>query len=495
MRLSRVLGVIGRLLRVVCLGFIPPALLCLWDGYQGVEGEYAAAGHFGIALVVTWLAGTVLAHGFTPKQDFRRAEALGVVAGSWLVITIFASIPYLMAGLPWDDAFFESMSGLTATGATILQDFDAYGRGFFLWRSMTQWFGGLGVIALFVVVLPQLGIAGRQLFFAETSTAPSEVLGSRVRESARKLWFLYVTLTLALIAALMLGAGFPLYESVCHAFTTMSAGGFSPHAESIGGYNNPAAEWILIVFMLIAGVSFPLLWVGMTRNPFEIWKDGEFRFYLLAAMIGCSLLAFLLAPELPGEPEIRAGAFQAASLLSSTGYASTDYNLWDDSAKVVLIFVMLVGGCAGSAAGGPKAIRNLFTLKFVWREVTRSLHPRAVLPLRHKGHAVPDPIVRAVLNLILIYLMGYFLIGFLLTVLGEDMQTAFSAALACLGNIGPGLGDVGPMGNFSHFSPPEKVVLTLAMWIGRLEIVTVLALMHPDVLRRLRWRDDRGSVA
>ena len=495
MRLSRVLGVIGRLLRVVCLGFIPPALLCLWDGYQGVAGQYESAGHFGIAMVITWLAGTVLAHGFVPRPDVRRAEALGVVAGSWLVVCFFAAIPYLLSGLHWDDALFESMSGLTATGATILQDFDAYGRGFFLWRSMTQWFGGLGVIALFVVVLPQLGIAGRQLFFAETSTAPSEVVGSRVRESARRLWFLYVTLTLALIAALMLGADFPLYESVCHAFTTMSAGGFSPHAESIAGYNNPAAEWILVVFMLIAGVSFPLLWVGMTRNPLEIWKDGEFRFYLLGAMLGCGLLALVNAQGIPGEAEIRAGAFQAASLISSTGYASTDYNLWTEPAKAVLIFVMLIGGCAGSAAGGPKAIRNLFTLKFVWREITRSLHPRAVLPLRHKGHAVPDPIVRAVLNLILLYLLGYFVIGFSLTVLGEDLLTGFTAALACLGNIGPGLGDVGPMGNFSQFTPPEKVVLTFAMWIGRLEIVTVLALLHPDVLRRLRWRDDRSSVA
>ena len=495
MRLSRVLGVIGRLLRVVCLGFIPPALLCLWDGYQGVAGQYESAGHFGIALAITWLAGTIFAHGFVPRPDVRRAEALGVVAGSWLVISIFASIPYMLSGLHWDDALFESMSGFTTTGATILQDFDAYGRGFFLWRSMTQWFGGLGVIALFVVVLPQLGIAGRQLFFAETSTAPSEVVGSRVRESARRLWFLYVTLTLALIAALMLGAGFPLFESVCHALTTMSAGGFSPNGESIAGYSNPAAEWILVVFMLIAGTSFPLLWVGMTRNPLEIWKDGEFRFYLLAAALGCGMLAFLLAPSLPGEAEIRAGAFQAASLISSTGFASTDYSLWSDAAKAVLVFVMLVGGCAGSAAGGPKAIRNLFALKFVWREITRSLHPRAVLPLRHKGHAVPDPIVRAVLNLIFLYLIGHFVIGLSLTLMGEDLITAFTAALACLGNIGPGFEQIGPMNNFADFSTPEKLLLTFAMWLGRLEIVTVLALLHPDVLRRLRWRDDRGSVA
>lgn len=489
MRIARVLGVIGRLLRVFWIGFVPPMLLSLWDGWSGQEDEYLAAGHFALAGLITWAAGMLFARGFEPRPDFRRSEALAVVAGSWLVISAFSAIPYVLAGLSWDDALFESMSGFTTTGATILQDFDAYGRGFFLWRSMTQWFGGLGVIALFVVVLPQLGIAGRQLFFAETSTAPSEVVSSRVRESARRLWILYLSLTIALVSLLMLVADFPFYESVCHALTTVSAGGFSPNGASIAGYENPAAEWILVVFMLLAGTSFPLLWVGLTRNPLEIWKDGEFKFYLLMTGFGCAALAFLLAPAFPGEESWRAGAFQAASLVSSTGFASTDYNLWPDSSKAILILVMLVGGCAGSAAGGPKAIRNLFALKFVWREITRSLHPRAVLPLRHKGHAVADPIVRAVLNLVFLYLIGYFVVAFGLTLMGEDLLTSFSASLACMGNIGPGFEAVGPMGNFAGFSTPAKLLLTVAMWLGRLEIVTVLALLHPDVLRRLRWND------
>lgn len=339
MRIARVLGVIGRLLRVFCFGFVPPMLLSLWDGWNGQADEYLAAGHFAVAGLVTWTAGMLFARGFEPRPDFRRSEALGVVAGSWLVISVFAAIPYLLAG-----------------------------------------------------------------------------------------------------------------------------------------------------------TSFPLLWVGLTRNPLEIWKDGEFKFYLLVTGFGCAALAFLLAPAFPGEEAWRAGAFQAASLISSTGYASTDYNLWADSSKAILILVMLVGGCAGSAAGGPKAIRNLFALKFVWREITRSLHPRAVLPLRHKGHAVADPIVRAVLNLVFLYLIGYFVVAFSLTLMGEDLVTAFSASLACMGNIGPGFEAVGPMGNFAGFSTPAKLLLTVAMWLGRLEIVTVLALLHPDVLRRLRWNDQVRQV-
>jgi len=463
-------------------------LLALWDGFQGVAGQYEVAGHFAIALLATFIAGTTFALGFQTNPNFRRSEALAVVAGSWLVVSNFAAIPYFFAGLSYADAFFESMSGFTTTGATILQDFSQYGRSFFLWRSMTQWFGGLGVIALFVVVLPQLGIAGRQLLFAESSTAPNEVVSSRVRDSARKLWVLYVALTIALVAALMLGANFSIYDAVCHAFTTMSAGGFSPNGESIAGFQNPRAEWILVFFMLLAGTSFPLLWMGISRSPLEIIRDGEFRFYVLAALFISIALAVILAGGMPHEEELRLGAFQAASLISSTGFASTDYNLWSDSAKILLIIIMLVGGCAGSAAGGQKAIRNLFGLKFIWREITRALHPRAVLPLRHKGRAIPEPILRAVLTLIGLYLLLYLFFGTILVLMGAELVTGFTASLACLGNIGPGFNSVGPMGNFSEFHPFAKILLSVAMWLGRLEIVTVLALLHPDVWTRLQWR-------
>ncbi|NQU48959.1 MAG: TrkH family potassium uptake protein, partial [Planctomycetes bacterium] len=339
MRIAQVLGVIGKLLRVFCIGFLAPMLLALWDGFQGVAGQYEVAGHFAIALLATFIAGTTFALGFQTNPNFRRSEALAVVAGSWLVVSNFAAIPYFFAGLSYADAFFESMSGFTTTGATILQDFSQYGRSFFLWRSMTQWFGGLGVIALFVVVLPQLGIAGRQLLFAESSTAPNEVVSSRVRDSARKLWVLYVALTIALVAALMLGANFSIYDAVCHAFTTMSAGGFSPNGESIAGFQNPRAEWILVFFMLLAGTSFPLLWMGISRSPLEIIRDGEFRFYVLAALFISIALAVILAGGMPHEEELRLGAFQAASLISSTGFASTDYNLWSDSAKILLIII------------------------------------------------------------------------------------------------------------------------------------------------------------
>jgi len=398
-------------------------------------------------------------------------------------------VPYLFQGLSWDAALFESMSGLTTTGATILEDFSRYDRSFFLWRAMTQWFGGLGILALFVVVLPRLGIAGRQLFFAESSSAPGEGVSPQIRDSASKLWMLYVGLTL-LCTGLLVVAGMTPYEGLVHAFTTLAAGGFSPNGESILGYHNAAVEWILIPFMFLAGASFPLQLKVFTLQDWRgFWRDEEFLFYGFVTVAGGVACAALLTGGLPTLETLRDGLFQSASLISSTGFASRDYAQWSDAAHQVLIVVMIVGGCAGSAAGGPKAIRHLLVARHILREIKQVLHPRAVLPLRYKGRGVPDQVMRAVFTLAVLYVGGYFVFGAILTLLGTEPVTAFTASLACLGNVGPGLQEVGPMGNFAGFSPLARCVLTFAMWIGRLEILTVMALFHPHVWRSLRWTD------
>ena len=493
MRIAPVLGVIGRLLQVFCLAFLPPMALATWDYFYD-QTPLLDIAEFGGAMVLTWSSGWLLSRFFEKKPNFRRAEALAIVAGTWLVLAHFAAIPYLLSGLSYVDSFFESMSGLTTTGATILTDFDAHGRAFFLWRSMTQWFGGLGVIALFVVVLPQLGIAGRQIFFAEGSDVTTDVISPSVRESARRLWQLYCFLTLLEMGMLHLVGGMGLYDSCCHALTTMSAGGFSPNPESISGYANPTVEWIITGFMLLSGMSFPLIWIGFTRRPKEFLRDGEFRFYMLCIFAATGGLAFLLADGVPTMESIRIGMFQVTSLISGTGYASVDYARgegWTDGMRVLLLFVMLVGGCAGSAAGGPKAIRVLLSLKFMWRELTRVLHPRGVIPLRHRGRAIPDDAMRAILNLVLAFGALELVVGSVMVLFGSDMITGFTSALACIGNIGPGFEAVGPMENYAALHPMAKIILTLGMWMGRLELLTVLVLLHPDVLRNLRWRGRR----
>lgn len=480
MRIALVLGVVGQLLRRFSLAFVPPLLLALYDGELLLAGDFVVAG-----LACYSLAGLAGLR-FQRAPIFHRAEALAVVSLTWIAIAAFGAVPYVFAGLSLADAFFESMSGFTTTGATVFTDFSRYGRGLFLWRAMTQWFGGLGVIALFVVVLPRLGIAGRQLFFAEASGAPGEAISPQVRDGASRLWILYTALTTALVILLVV-AGMDIYDAVLNALTTIAAGGFSPNPSSIAGYHNPAIEWILVVFMLLSGTSFTLQYKVVTGQPLGFFRDGEFLFYSLSTIFASIAIATVLAGGLPGLDDLRTAAFQASSLISSTGFASEDYNLWPDSARALLVLVMLIGGCAGSAAGGPKVIRLLLMCKRIMLETTRVLHPRAVLPLRYKGRTIPDEIFRAVYVLVTLYMAGYFVFGLATVLLGTDLVTGFSAALACLGNVGPGFGPTGPMGSFAGLSDATKWLLSVAMWIGRLEIVTVLALLHPHVLTQLRW--------
>jgi len=500
-RLALVFGVIGHLLRRFAFAFLVPMALALWDVVSQHDPSTAEV-TFGVttwlspvayltAGAVTALLGAVMGHWFQAGPVFRRSEALAVVAGAWIGVAGCGAIPYLFAGLTPVNAFFESLSGFTTTGATILTDFSQYDRAFYLWRGMTQWFGGLGVIALFVVVLPRLGIAGRQIFFAEASAAAGEAVSPQVRESARRLWILYVGLT-AIQAIALVVTGLTLYDAVVHAFTTMSAGGFSPHPQSIEGYTNPAAEWVFILFMVLSGTSFTLQYRAFTGRPVAFLRDREFMTYFGVMLLFALATGALLVGGVPSLDSLRTGTFQVASLMSSTGYASADFNLWDDALKTVLVLAMVVGGCAGSACGGPKVIRYILSAQWLGRELTQVLHPRAVIPIRYGRITVPMDVMRAVTTLVFLFIIGYAAVGATLVIMEPhlDMVTGFSAALACLGNIGPAFGPAGPMGSYDGFSDAGKLLLAFSMWLGRLEIVTVIALFHPHVWRHYRWRGD-----
>jgi len=504
-RVGIVLNICGGLLRPFCIAFAFPTLIALRDGlfdrdwnFRVNDVELLEARNFIITLAAALMFGMVFGRRQERPRVFRRAEALGVVTLTWVLIAFFGGLPYVLGGMGWVNALFESVSGFTTTGATILTDFESKSRAFFLWRAMTQWFGGLGVIALFVVVLPRLGIAGRQIFFAEGSSAPGEAVSPSVRQSSRKLWILYVALT-AVMAVLLMTTGMTTYEGIVHSLTTLAAGGFSPNGSSIMGYANPAAEWVFIPFMFLAGASYPLLFVALTRRPLALLRDGEFRQYFLMSAAFIAVIAALLAGGMPGEEELRQSAFQVTSLISSAGFASLDYEAdWSAGIKALLIAVMILGGCAGSAAGGAKQVRFLLVFRFLHRELKRVLHPRAVLPLRHNGEAVSDRVMWSVFTLVLLYLMGYVVVAVPIALLlpteagsvvtAEHLSTAFSASVACLSNVGPAFGFAGPMGSFDGFTDASKLILTGAMLIGRLEIVTVLALFHPDVWRHVSGR-------
>lgn len=488
MRIPVIAAVIGELLLYFSAAFGPPLVLAIGDG------NYHTAQGFALAMGVTLTAGTAAHAAFRRYRNLRlyRIEALSIVALTWLTLGLIGAIPYCFAGLSFVDALFETISGLTTTGATILVDFTAYDRAFYLWRAMTQWFGGLGVIALFVVVLPRLGIAGRQLFFAEASDASSDGPRPQVRQASGRLWLLYSSLTALCVAVLML-CGMDGYHAVCHAFTTLAAGGFSPNGLSIAGYESAAVEWVLIVFMLVAGTSFPLLYRTFTGEARAPLRDAEFKVYYAVAIGGGLLVAWSFSGGL-GIDAIRTGLFQSASLISSTGFASADFNLWDDRSKALLIGIMLVGGCAGSAAGGPKVVRLLIFGKYIAQTITRTIHPDAILPYKWQGRVMSGRVMRSIIALVVLYFVGYVVIGILVVVQGVDLETGFVASLACLANIGPAFGVAGPMGTYASFSDGVKLVLTFAMWIGRLEIVTVLVLFHPDFWRNIRWRDRRTAT-
>ena len=510
MRIGLVFGVVGLILRPFALAFVPPMLIALRDGMFDAEwnlawnqSELHEAIRFAITGLTTFVVGTVLARFFRRNTSFRRAEALLVVTMTWVVIGGVAAVPYLLNGFAPEDAYFESISGLTTTGATILAgDMWEQSRAFFLWRAMTQWFGGLGVIALFVVVLPRLGIAGRQIFFAESSSAPSESVVPSVRRSASKLWIFYTGLTLLMAAILTWtfrdsthgdgGAELGVYDAVIHSLTTLCAGGFSNNDSSIMGITNSASsEWVFTAFMFLAGASYPLMLVAATRSPLALLRDGEFRLYTLVTVVATAAITLMLffgqhdvrpfperVPDHDLLDSLRLAAFQVASLISSAGFASDDFEFWGPMAKAALVMVMILGGCAGSAAGGAKEVRFLLVFKFIRREFIRALHPRAVIPIRYGGEAVSDRVMRAIFLLVLLYGLGYGVFAVPVIVLSPDvsLEEGFSAAIACLSNVGPAFGQAGPMGTYQEFSAISKVVLTFAMLIGRLEIVTVLAL-------------------
>jgi trk system potassium uptake protein TrkH len=484
MRLPAVIHLIGIILRMFGAAFLAPT------GVAWIYGERLDALYFLIGGVIT----TVVGHAMTralrrAAEDLKRVEGLATVAGAWVLVAFSAAIPYVFAGMGPIDALFESMSGLTTTGATVIRDFTQFGRGIFFWRSLTQWFGGMGVIALFVAILPRLGIGGRQLFFAEAPGPTDEKLTPQIRKTAAALWTVYAGLTLAQIISLV-AVGMPLYDSVCHAFTTLAAGGFSPHPLSIAGYRNPAAEWVITLFMFAAGANFALHYRALRGELGVFRRDEEFRAYLGIVLVAAAGLALFLGPQAGSVLDrVRLATFQVVSILTTTGYASIDFELWNPQAKMVLLVVMFIGGCAGSASGGPKVVRQVLIARYTLHELRRTLHPRGVLPVKLGGRVVPDDVMRSVLVFFLFYLLMFAVCTMIVVGLGADILTGITATIATLGNIGPGFGAVGPMGHYADLHPISKIVLTAAMWIGRLEVLTVLALLRPEV-----WRTARVSA-
>ncbi len=412
----------------------------------------------------------------------KRTEGLLIVTLTWIVTAAIGAIPFVFFGLSPLDAYFESVSGFTTTGATILLDFALYPKAFFFWRSLTQWLGGMGIIVLFVAILPQLGVAGRRIFFAEAPGPTEDKFTPRVAHTAKALWLIYLLLTVLQISCLVL-AGMPLFDAICNSFSTMAAGGFSPHPMSIMGYQSSTITWIVTFFMVLAGANFALQYKCFIKGKARsLFTNDEFLLYLAITVISSLLLAAMLFTRHGGtvSASLRDGAFQIASILTTTGFASADFALWLVPAQAVLFAMMLVGGCAGSAGGGVKVIRVLFVGRFLKREIDQIVHPKAVLPIKIDRVTVPEDVQRQMLSFVLFYLVLLLLSGLLVTMIEQNATIGFVGTAATLGNIGPGFGDIGPMASFGNLHWSSKSIFILDMIVGRLELIPFMAMLCPE---------------
>ncbi|WP_266078232.1 TrkH family potassium uptake protein [Haladaptatus caseinilyticus] len=517
-------SLVGSVVKWLSVPLLFPLLIAVY--YGELNGLRTFVTTIAIALVVGWSLERI-----DPDPDLGAREGFLMVALTWFVVSIVGGLPYVIAGnqisflgqFPFIhivsgpstladpiNALFESMSGFTTTGATVMGDisFETHSRALLMWRQLTQWLGGMGIVVLAVAILPELSVGGAQLMDAEAPGPGIQKLTPRIAETARALWKAYLGITALEIVLLYglylagLAPGMTLYNAVGHGFTTMATGGFSPEARSVEAFSM-WAQWVIVPFMIAAGTNFALFWHVLNGEPRKLIRDAEFRFYIGVLAVLSAVLTILIYTHqglvfVPGGPpvagniesSIRHATFQLVSIVTTTGYASMDFNTWNSSAQYLLLAAMLIGGSAGSTGGAIKIVRWMVILKSFRRELFTTVHPEAIRPLRLGGRALDERAVRGIYAFSLLYLV-IFLVSTLLLFLdaeragGPNLNSleALSAIAATLGNVGPGFQLLGPMNNYLPFSDASKLLMIMLMWIGRLEILPVLVLLTPAYWR------------
>jgi trk system potassium uptake protein TrkH len=464
-RVRLTLHIIGSILKYIALIYIFPLYAAIHYGENWQIFLYA--------LLITLGIGLFLEFRFKTDREIERADGFTIVSFAWLLMPLLSTVPYVFLGWSFLDAFFEAMSGFTTTGATILERIEDVPRSVLLWRSLTQWLGGMGVIALFIAVLPRLGVGGSQLFDREFPGPLPERLRPRFRTTARILWAIYVAFTGAEIALLYFLAKLKLFDSICISLCTLPTGGFTPTTESIGAYANPVAEYIIMAFMLLAGTNFIIHYQVLHRN-LKALKSEEFRLYLIILVVATSLVIFS-----QGLSSYRCGLFQTISMMTTTGFVTCDFGLWSSGARMVLLTLMFIGACGGSTGGAIKVVRVLTLLKHTGVMMRKAISPKAVIPVKYEGKPLPEEVIRDVISFVFLYFLVAVAASIILSFLGLDLETAISAVAATLGNVGPGLGAVGPALNYAWLPAAGKAILIFCMWLGRLELFTVFMILSP----------------
>lgn len=423
--------------------------------------------------VILWLSNKKL-----DQNSIGKREGYVIVSMAWVIISLFGAIPFMLSGVTdnYTDAFFETISGFTTTGATIFSDIESIPKGILFWRSMTHWIGGMGIIVLSLAILPILGIGGMQLFVAEVPGVTPDKLHPRITQTAKRLWIIYVILTLLQTGLLALG-GMSLFDSLCHAFGTMATGGFSTKNDSIAGFS-PYIQYVITLFMIMAGISFTLHYFLLKRQFKKVISNEELRHYLFIILISTGMIGIALyfVQNQPVESAFRNSVFQVVSIVTTTGFITSDYLLWPYFTWLLLFLLMFTGGCAGSTGGGIKIVRILLLFKNSSMELKRIVHPQAILPVRLNGKSISQGIIFNVLAFFLIYIIIFAFGSLVMSMLGLEFETAIGSVAASLGNIGPGLGMVGPVENYSAIPAAGKWILAFFMLLGRLELFTVLIL-------------------
>ena len=413
-------------------------------------------------------------------------EGLIIVAAAWILWSLAGAVPFVLTGAAphFVDAFFETVSGFTTTGATIFTDVEVLPQGLLFWRSFTHWIGGMGVLVFVMAIIPLAENSAMHLMRAEVPGPTVGKLVPRGKSTAKILYIIYIALTVMEILLLLCG-GMPLFDSVVHAFGTAGTGGFSVKNASIGFYNSAYIDWVITVFMILFGVNFNIFFFAILRKYLNIWKNGEWKVYL--GIIGASIAVITLSIQSMYDgfsTALRHAAFQVASIISTTGYATADFNTWPEIAKGILLLLMAVGACAGSTGGGIKVSRLVILVKSAGRELRRMVHPKSVYVTKVDERVVSEDTIHGVQAYLVVYLLVFCSSLLLVSFNNFDFETTFSAVMACLNNVGPGLGAVGPVSNFAGLSVFSKLVLTADMLFGRLEFFPLLLLFAPGVWRR-----------
>ncbi len=480
MRYKIVLNTLGNLLFYLGLSMVFPLLYAIYYKEPTIKA-------FILSLIITVIAGVLLRKFFPSSEPIGIKEGLAIATLGWILAAGFGTLPFLFSGTfsNFVDAYFESMSGFTTTGASVLVPIEGNPLSILFWRDFIQWLGGMGIIVLVVALLPTLGVGGMQLFKSEVPGPEPDRLKPQIRETARLLWLVYLIIS-ALQVGLLYFTGMPLFEALTHMFGSMATGGFSPRGLSVAAYNNPIFELIIMIFMFIAGTNFTLNYKVLHGDIKSLIKDQEFLFY--AGVILISILAITTQLFYYVYHSIftalRYASFQVVSIVTTTGFVTADYDTWPAFSQSILLILMFIGGCAGSTGGAIKNIRILLFLKQSRREFHRMIHPQSVTPIRLGNKVVSEEVMHSVTSFFFLYIIIFIICTFIMTLLGLDIVSAMSSVAATLGNVGPGLGMVGPSQNYAFLPPLGKIVLTICMLLGRLEIYRVLVLVVPEFWRK-----------